>query len=384
MIKPPVIPYVQSASSQEVPPPYHFPGVTVNAFVCDARIDIAQAWCDRFFNLGDEAQRGFRYGPAAFWPFALLLFIDYPVMISAGRAPENIGHEIPYCDRGVVSQQEVFIAIPVVRLGIGGAALATSTVEWMLPFITVGNPMSAVCGREMLGLEKLRAEIAFGEGEFPDSFHGQVSLPGWSVLDPDRMQRMLPFIDARTGPLSPTFRGAPRESSLYTLFRSRWASDAIDGLGALANLVDSASSGLVPTTMETVSLKQFRDAAQPDQALYQALIACRAKYSNIDNFRFYKEEDVQIAFNPQGSFAEIVRFVETSTHGRRGQDNAPHQLARVRAGYRFNADIDFDQMRTLHTFSVDRGRGLPPTPASSDLTAPWLRPWKGFFGPRRP
>lgn len=380
-----MIPYVQSASSQEVPPPYHFPGVTVNGFVCEARMDVAQAWCDRFFNLGDEAARGFRYGPAPFWPYALLLFIDYPVMISANRAPENIGHETPYSDRGVVSQQEVFIAIPVVRLGTGpGALVANSTVEWMLPFIVVGNPMSAVCGREMLGLEKLRAEIAFGESTFPGSFSGQVKLPGWSLLDPDRMQRMLPFVEVSTGPLSPTFRGAPRESSLYTLFRSPWASDAIDGLGALANMVDSTTSGLMPTAMQTVSLKQFRDAAQPDQALYQALISCRSKYSNIANFRFYKEEDVTIAFYPQGSFAEIIRFVETSTHGLPGEDNRPHQLARVVAGYRFNADIDFDNMRTLHTFPADRGGGLPPTPGSSDLTAPWLRPWKGFFGPRRP
>lgn len=378
------IPYVQSASSQEVPPPYHFPGVTVNGFVCEARIEVVQAWCDRFLNLGDEAARGFRYGAAPFWPYAMLLCIDYPVMISASRTPEDIGHETPYSDRGVVSQQEVFVAIPVVRLGTApGTALTNSTVEWILPFITVGNPMSAVCGREMLGLEKLRGEITFGEGRFPDSFRGQVRLPGWSLLDPDRMQRMLPFLDVTTGPPTPTFRGEARTRSLYTLFRSRWASDAIAGLGSLANLVDSASAGLAPTTMETVSLKQFRDAANPGQALYQALIGCRTRYSNIANFRFYKEGDVDAAFYPQGSFAEIVRFVQTSGGGLPDLDNEPRQLAKVIAAYRFNADIDFDEMRTLHTFPIDRGGGLPPRPATSDLTAPWLRPWKGFFGPAR-
>jgi hypothetical protein len=90
-----MIPYVQSAASQEVPPPYHFPGVTVNAFVCEARMEESQAWCDKFFNLGDPAARGFRYAPAALWPYALLLCIDYPVMISASRTPENIGRETP-------------------------------------------------------------------------------------------------------------------------------------------------------------------------------------------------------------------------------------------------------------------------------------------------
>ena len=55
-----------------------------------------------------------------------------------------------------------------------------------------------------------------------------------------------------------------------------------------------------------------------------------------------------------------------------------------KAAFRFNADIDFDNMRTLHTFPVDRGHGLPPPKATSDLISPWLRPWQGFFGRRRP
>jgi hypothetical protein len=378
------IPYVQSAASQEVPPPYHFPGVTVNGFVCEARIDAVQAYCDRFFNLGDAATRGFTYAPAPFWPYALLLCIDYPVMISAGRKPEGIGDETPYSDRGVVSQQEVFVAVPVIRTGTTpGGLVANSALEWALPFIVVGNPMSAVCGREMLGLEKLRAQISFGESTFPDSFSGQVALPGWTPLNPDGMQRMQTYIDVQTGPVSPTFRGAPRESSPWTLFRSPFASDGIDALGAIANAVDSLTAGLVPTSLQTVSLKQFRDALHPERALYQALICCRSKYSNITDFQFYKEDDVSIAFYPRGSLADIVQFLDgTTAKPPPGGADTPQCFKPV-AAYRFMADIDFDNMRTLHTFPVDRGPDLPPVPASSDLTAPWLRPWQGFFGPRR-
>ena len=46
------IPYVQSSASLQVPPPYHFPGVTVNAFVWEASMARVQAYCDTFFNLG--------------------------------------------------------------------------------------------------------------------------------------------------------------------------------------------------------------------------------------------------------------------------------------------------------------------------------------------
>ena len=149
-----MIPYTQSVASQEVPPSYHFPGVTVNGFVWEAHLDRVQEYCDTFLNLGDEKDRGFSYGPAPTWPYAVMLFIDYPVMISAARAPENILHATPYSDRGIVSQREVFVALPVFRRGIGpGKLIADSTLEWALPFIVVNEPSSAVCGREMLGLE---------------------------------------------------------------------------------------------------------------------------------------------------------------------------------------------------------------------------------------
>jgi hypothetical protein len=380
-----MIPYTQSVASQEVPPPYHFPGVTVNAFVWEAHLDHAQAYCDEFFNLGDPEERGFTYGPASMWPYVLLLFIDYPVMISASPTPANILQATPYSDRGIVSQREVFIALPVIRRGLGAKNLITSsTLEWALPFIVVGEPMSAVCGREMLGLEKLRADIQIGESTFPDSFRGQVSLPGWPSLTSDVMQQMMLFLDVDTGPAVPTFRGGRDTSSPWTLFRSRAAGDVIDSIATAADFVETMSAGTFPTSMQTVSLKQFRDAANPEKAVYQALVSCRSKYSRIQNFRFYKEEDVHISFSEEGSFGETLKFVELPPGN---PSNDPGQAAKSfspKAAYRFNANIDFDNMRTLHTFAVDRGHGLPPTKVTSDLTAPWLRPWRGFFGPQQP
>jgi hypothetical protein len=380
-----MIPYTQSVASQEVPPPYHFPGVTVNGFVWDAHLDRVQAYCDRFFNLGEAKDRGFAYGPAPTWPYAVMLFIDYPVMISASRTPRAILHETPYSDRGVVSQREVFIALPVIRRGLGPLKLITdSALEWALPFIVVDEPSSAVCGREMLGLEKLRAQIQFGQSAFPDSFRGQVSLPGWPTLLPTAMQGMMPFCDVDTGPAIPTFRGASDARSLWTLFRSRAAGDLIDSAATVADFIETISAGTMPTSMQTVSLKQFRDAAQPDQAIYQALVSCRSKYSRIENFQFYKEEDVRITFHEEGSFGETLRFVELPP-GNPSDDYA--EAARSfspKAAFRFNANIDFDNMRTLHTFAVERGPGLPPGQASSDLAAPWLRPWRGLLGRKQP
>jgi len=377
-----MIPYVQSATSPEAPPPYHFPGVTVNAFVWEARMGPIQDYCDRQFNLGSLEERGFVYRPVAFWPYAMLLFIDYPVMIIADQSSSALGGQLPFSDRGVVSQTEVFVALPVARYGATlGKLLTQSTVETALPFIVVGNGVSAVCGREMLGLEKLVAEITTAEGVFPDSFKGSIRLPGWRTWTAGVMQEMLPFLEVETAPALSTFRGSPPETSLATLAQSREAGWMLEEMVNGSNFVEWASLGLVPTSMRTVSLKQIRDAVDPSKALYQSLVTCRSYYYDITNLRMYNENDITITFHDTGSFHEVLQvFLQLDSPTPTGKPIT----FRPKAGFRFNADIDFDQMRTIHTFPVDRGPGLPPVPASSDLVARWLRPLRGFFGPVSP
>ncbi|WP_324828587.1 hypothetical protein [Qipengyuania zhejiangensis] len=373
------IPFAQSSDSQQVPPPYHFPDVTVNAFVWPANMKRVQAYCDQTFNLGSEEERGFVYRPAAMWPYATLLFLEYPIMISSNPLPQHFD-EMPYSDRGIISQTEVFIAVPVIRYGTDPVTLITeTTLEWALPFIVVGNPMSSVCGREMLGLGKLLADIKTREGRFPNSFHGTIKMPGWRSLEPGaQMDPKLKFVDVKTNPVLPTFRSSENQRrSLSTLFESREASWLIEEMGSLSNLVDDISLGMIPTTMRTVGLKQYRDAIDPTRAIYQSIVTCRAKYSNINTFRMYDEKDIDIEFNDVGSFNEILQvFLEVgdTPSGRK------YPLTPV-AGFQFKADIDYDQMRVIHSFAIDREGGLPPIPAQSDLVSSWARPWKGFFGP---
>ena len=368
-----MLPFVQSVASQQVPPPYHFPGVTVDAFVWDAPLGPIQHFCDTYLNLGDPAERGFVYKPLAAWPYATLLMIDYPVMICSDRRQMDI-NLMSYADRGYMTQHEVFVALPLVRYGTTASNFITNgTIEWALPFIVVENPMSAICGREMLGLEKLLGTIDLGESQFPGSFRGSIELPGWPSLDPNVMQERMKFLEVNTGPATPTFRGSPNEDSPWTLLRSPAAGDAISTLAALNDFVGSISAGLIPTAMQVVTLKQIRDATHPDHAVYQSLVSCRAKYSNITNLKFYNEQDVTIAFNDQGSFSEILRVFL-----------GPDQLKPFKptAAYRFGADIDFDNMRTLYNFPIDPPDGGPPSVAHGDMLAPWLRPLRGFFGPR--
>jgi hypothetical protein len=368
-----MIRYTQFAASQEVPPPYHFPDVTVNAFVWEAQMKPIQEYCDTFFNIGSARERGFVYKPAAFWPYILLLFIDYPKMISSSPARKNNGGEVPYPDRGSITQTEVFVAAPVVRYGLTPISLLLDTaVEWALPFIVVGNAMSAACGREMLGMGKLLARIETGEGVAPDSFCGCVRLPGWRA--PGERQEMLPFLEARTAPALPTGYGSPSDTSVWSLLQSREAGWMIDGFAYLNGIMGWLTAGVAPTVMRTISLRQIRDARDPEKAVYQAMESCRSKYSNVNRFRFYNENDVEITFGDAQSFSEILSvFLPVEV-----EHLAPKiKIKQPKAAFRFNANIDFDEMRTIHTFPVDNGPAS--VAASSDLLAPQFRPLRGLL-----
>lgn len=373
------VPYVQSAASQQVPPPYHFPGVTVNAFYMNISMERVQRYCDTYLNIGDDKTRDYVYRPLAAWPYATVLFLNYPTMISA--APPSPGlNEVPYADRGAISQTEVFVAIPVVRYGRGAKRLITDTaLEWALPFIVVGNPMSSVCGREMLGLGKLLADIENGVGRYPNSFHGRISLPGWPDDKPGTMQVQQEFMRIETKPFLPTPAGTqPPYRTLATLLESPAASKLVGGMASVSNFIDSFSLGLIPTSMRTVGLKQYRDAADPRRAVYQALVTCRAQYLNVRDVRFYNELDIDMYFNDIGSFHEILDvFLEVGEK----PTGKPHSVNTV-AALRFEADINFDTLRVIREFPIDRD-GLPPTPGASDLVSRWYRPLRGFFGPRR-
>lgn len=377
-----MIPYVQFRSSLDIPPPYSMPGVTVHAFVWDAPVKAVQAYCDRYFNLGDAADRGWTYGPAAIWPYVMLLVIDYPVMSYAGPpTPESDPGEVPLRDRGYVSQQEVFVAIPVMRRGTTPAKLLmNSSIEMALPFIVVGEPMSAVCGREMLGLEKLLADITLGESACQGSFSAQVRLPGWASLNHLEPQQMLPFLEVETGPAAPTFHGTSRQNSLWTLFDSQTVGKAVSAMTTVGDFVETASVGLLPTSMNTVSLKQIRDAKDPDRALHQSLVCCRSKYSCLENFRFFKEDDVKVTFHNQGSFCEILKVfldVPENTSVDKSVDRPFSPV--VKAAFKFNANIHFDDMRTLHTFAVSPGPGLPPAKIMDDTLSQGFRLLRNFL-----
>jgi hypothetical protein len=217
----------------------------------------------------------------------------------------------------------------------------------------------------------------------PGSFSAAISLPGWKSNSDKEMQQILPFLDIQTSPPAPTVYGrAHAHESLWTLFSSRTASEAIGAVATLSDYVEDFSAGLLPTSMEMFALKQIRDAANPAKAVYQALVSCRSKYSDLRNFRFFNEKDVAITIHDTGSFKQVFRVLLPDDYEAGGANPGGRHVFNPVAAFSFDTTIDFDNMRTLHTFPIERADGRPPSPPSDDMIATALRPLQGFFGKR--
>lgn len=366
--------YAQSVANQQTPPPYHFPDIAAKAFLIDVRMDTVQSYCDTFFNLGKAEERGFVYGPLAVFPYALLMVIRYPMMLNANRTV--LGYRgLPFADRGYASQNEVFLAVPVLRRGVGGArVLLDLSVEWALPFIVVNNSTSAFSGREILGLKKLWGEIDLGTGIYPGGFSAEVRLPGWPSLDPEAVQTMMSFVTIETGTPLPSVGRRSAVASPWTALQSPLILKAFELAAQLFDGANTLANGFIPNPMRLVSLKQFRDAADPHRAIYQALVSARSRYYDVHQLQLYNEQDVSIVIHPQGSFGEIAQLFTDQT-------NAAIPLS-VQAAFAFRANLDFDEMRTLHTFKVDDDVCVQQPNQPGAMLSPNLAPLWGLIDPQ--
>lgn len=371
--------FVESVANQQMPPPYHFPDVTAHAFMFEAPMSAVQRYCDTHLNLGSDADRGFRYSAMPMFPYAALMAVQYPVMMS--YCGDKLGYnEAPFAQRGYTSQNEIFVAMPVLRHGLEpGTALLEAAVEWALPFVAVDNSTSAFSGREMLGLPKLIGPLSFGESSFPGSFAASARLPGWKSASD--VQQILDFLTITTGPPIGSGPGTVPSTSFFRLFSGHYVRRGLEVASAALSGLDSLANGLLPSLMHTVALKQFRDAAQPDLAVYQALISARTRYTDISNLKFYDEHDIEIVFSGYPSFWNVLRvFMDLPEETPEDAATGHPVVLKPCAAYSFNADIDFDQVRTLHTFIAD---GVPVKrgqQAREDTAfASWVLPLRGFF-----
>ena len=184
---------------------------------------------------------------------------------------------------GTISDRECALWIVLVERPRGRAR--PRLVFWM-PYIIIDTSIGMATGREIWGFRKeVGAVHVPAADQDPARFVGEATI--FRTLQTLTRGRQEPLIrverDAPLGPLERAWSSV-EDVGLYFAERllggveawaSRWAS-AVRGL--------SGASGWLPAfrpTLTTVNLKQFRDAAAPDRACYQSVVASPLEITKI-------------------------------------------------------------------------------------------------------
>lgn len=342
--------FIDSFATQQLLPPNEALGVIVTAFVFRLAPPVIQAYCDRFFNLGDPARRKFHYTAFPAAPFGILALTQHPDISSLDpQSPTSLGWSGRQWDH--LAENELFAGVPITRYRlVDGSVLVDPVIQWMQPFTVLDNATSAFSAREVLGTETLYGEIEVGID--PSAFSAKISIPSWKVFAPNSEQTMSPFVDIQTGPALTSGQGEAAAKALA----DDGTAELLKELEAAIPNLEGFAGGVFPAAMETVILKQFRDAGNPTKAVYQSLVGAQSHYSNVRNVKTYDPAACVISFTGGAMVDEII---STFLDLHQLKPNEPSMIAGaagkgtllpVTMGFSFTADLEFGDVATLHDF----------------------------------
>jgi hypothetical protein len=255
--------FIEHDGESQLPPPYRFPGVSINSFRLEGTLKAVQALCDQFLNIDAVTARGSNYVAAS--QYVDLEILKYPRMECT---------QPPFSDHGFCAQNEMYFRVLVARYDAfhGMNILFPSEIGWFIPFIFVDNPWSLVSGREVIALSKNLASFELGpsgSGPYPIKVSAHVLDPydPNTCLSPKRIVEIGTTKRARSKiPAGPWPWGDMDFTSLSIELQ-----DFLRGLGVFSE-----------SKLTIVGLKQFRDAQNPTTACYQALVQSEFNATNTE------------------------------------------------------------------------------------------------------
>lgn len=302
-----------SAGSLPVRPPFLFTGVTSRVFPLKANMARLTQFCDSYVNM-DIPPDIVHYRPAL--PFVYLMVLDYGSMSSASMQAQNVGW---------VAQHEVAFTVPLERWRMEHGKLVFKDWACVSPFIFVDDELSLTTGREIYGWPKVVGRVdairpmwdqhpmagarlfSFSTAVFPKAYAGEGEAdrvllqidadpaPHFSQVPLDTGNPWAPWTalaQATRGSLS--LMGSALDMTLalrsrgYRTNRSKAslramgskAADYLRHLGPAwlqsATTGEDARSllgeGCPKLAFDNVTIKQFRDAQEPQRACYKALV----------------------------------------------------------------------------------------------------------------
>lgn len=269
-------------ASMQLIPPFQFTGVTMRVFPLRANRYLLQRFIDEQLNIIPPDAGQFR----VFLPYIYLIIVNYGKMA------------VEAANLGWISQNEVAFSVPLLwRRKVDGEL--RQDFAYVSPFIYVDNQLSMTTGREVYGWPKMLASFDPQLSTWMESPMNRIQQASMSVdvvseaySGARSTRRTLLEVDA--API-PTFAQVPFDvrnplmpwnstrKAIYTssalfgdsveIFRGMMEEFVLGGgrdgiAGQIERAVQSPASLLA---LNTVNLKQFRDAAQPGRIAYQAV-----------------------------------------------------------------------------------------------------------------
>ena len=306
--------------SLPVRPPFQFTGVTARVFPLKANMARLAAFCDAYVNM-DIPPEIVHYRPAL--PYVYLMVLDYGSMSSASMHAQNVGW---------VAQHEVAFTVPLERWRKENGKLVFKDWACVSPFIFVDDEMSLTTGREVYGWPKVAGTVdasvslwashplagsrvfSFSTQVFPHVYAGkseQARVLLTIDADPALSYARFP-VDAGNAWSPWNALAQATRSSLSLMgqaadlvwalpvrgFRTDRSLGALKAMGTRAagylarlgppllaerlGLPAVGASGPPGLSFDNITVKQFRDAQEPDRACYKALVRSRMGVERIN------------------------------------------------------------------------------------------------------
>lgn len=292
-----------------VRPPFLMNGVTSRVFPLKANMARLTQFVDQYVNM-DVPQDIVHFRPAV--PYVYLMVLDYGSMSPASVQAQNVGW---------VAQHEVAFAVPLERWRLEQGRLVFKGWACVCPFIFVDDEMSLTTGREVYGWPKVIGRVdaetplwahhplaatrqfTFSTHVFAKVYAGEpesskvllqidsAPAPSYSRVPPDPSNPWTPWSAAATALRSSVSLAGAAADILLALrvrgFRTNRDVASLRAMGSqalgyfeqllpmfgLRRTLAAPSTGGPALAFENITVKQFRDAQEPDRACYKALVS---------------------------------------------------------------------------------------------------------------
>ncbi|MFT3775797.1 MAG: acetoacetate decarboxylase family protein [Minicystis sp.] len=286
--------YVERSLNESTAPPYHASDVAMYTAVLPADPMRLRELVDRHLNLGDEKV----YLPLG--PFTIFYAQDTRALSAA-----NVPGHVPERDFGFM--------IPVASCTRRRGRLQVDGVAVYVPFLWVDLGAAVYGGREVHGFPKGLAQL-----DFPDDPQGDVTMRVRSLLPPRGLpgSRRAPWSEetlveatlvrpGETGSREP----APRASLLQALgvgAQEGWLRRCGLDRTQRIELLRAAGRTLRSGEVRMVFLKQYRDAADPARACYQAVVEATVARRGAPRKTALLSGDMNVSVHRESGIAEAL------------------------------------------------------------------------------